>query len=79
MQFGIEYRPYNFSGVIAQDKVVKGLQNSLSKGNLGHAVALIGNSGLGKNIILYWFKNLILLLYFYIEGTVGCEPIGEIS
>ena len=51
MQFGIEYRPYNFSGVIAQDKVVKGLQNAITKGNLGHAVALIGNSGLGKSTL----------------------------
>lgn len=51
MQYGIEFRPYKFSGVIAQDKVVKGLQNAITKKSLGNAVALIGDSGLGKSTL----------------------------
>ena len=76
MQFGIEYRPYNFSGVIAQDKVVKGLQNSLSKGNLGHAVALIGNSGLGKSTLAR-IVAMTLNCEHPIKTDKGIEPCCE--
>lgn len=76
MQFGIEYRPYNFSGIIAQDKVVKGLQNSLTKGNLGHAVALIGNSGLGKSTLAR-IVAMTLNCEHPIKTDKGIEPCCE--
>ena len=76
MQFGIEYRPYKFENVIAQDKVVKGLQNAITKGNLGHAVALIGNSGLGKSTLAR-IVAMSLNCEHPIKTDKGIEPCCE--
>lgn len=76
MQYGIEFRPYKFENVIAQDKVVKGLQNAITKGNLGHAVALIGNSGLGKSTLAR-IVAMTLNCHNPIKTDKGLEPCCE--
>jgi len=45
------WRPQQFSDVIAQDAVVKTLQNALSSGTLGHAYLFSGLRGVGKTTV----------------------------
>lgn len=51
MQFGIEYRPRTFKEFVGNHNVVHSIQNALTKGTLGNAICIIGNSGLGKSTL----------------------------
>lgn len=51
MQFGIEYRPRTFKEFVGNHNVVHSIQNALTKGTLGNAICIIGNSGIGKSTL----------------------------
>ncbi len=51
MQFGIEYRPKTFKEFIGNHNVIHSIQNALTKGTLGNAICIIGNSGIGKSTL----------------------------
>ena len=50
-QLGIEYRPRKFSEFVSNKKVIHSIQNAITKGTLGNAICIIGNSGIGKSTL----------------------------
>lgn len=50
-QLGIEYRPRKFSEFVSNRKVIHSIQNAITKGTLGNAICIIGNSGIGKSTL----------------------------
>lgn len=47
--FGIEYRPIQFSQIVGQKTIVKGVQNYLTKNKFPQASVFVGVSGCGKS------------------------------
>lgn len=54
-----KYRPTSFSNVLGQDHIVKVLESSIKKGDIGHAYLFSGSRGTGKTSVARIFAESV--------------------
>ncbi|MFA5186444.1 MAG: AAA family ATPase [Patescibacteria group bacterium] len=67
-----KYRPYLFSQVVGQEKVVSVLRAQAKRGQFAHSYIFFGNSGTGKTTLAR-----IMAMAMNCSGLVDGEPCGE--
>lgn len=69
-----KYRPYQFSGIIGQDKVISALKAQSKLGQFAHSYLLFGQSGTGKTSVARIMA--MAMNCTHINNGTG-EPCGE--